>query len=128
MTFAALAAAPAAGQPDRKTELVALGGASVDKLQLRYDIDAGWLVDNQNILYRDAHRDHYLVTLKNPCAQLDVRSRGFEFRFGDPWQLLASRAYEVRPDAGPHCSVARIEQVDDARADTLLDKAQRRLW
>lgn len=127
VTVAGLAAAPAPAEPTRKTELVELG-KTVDKLQLYYDVDAVWLVDNQNILYRDTYRDHYLVTLKAACKQLEVRGRGFNFFPSWSWQLLATRTYEVRPEAGERCGVAKVEQVDDAKADRLRDAAQRRVW
>lgn len=129
-TVAALAlvgSAPALGQPDRKTELVELDGKSVDRMPLRYDIDAAWVVDNQNLLYRDTFRDHYLVTLKKACEQLEVR-RGFQFFPAVSWDLHANRTYEVRPLAGPHCGVARIEQVDDVRAGALREASLRRAW
>jgi Family of unknown function (DUF6491) len=128
MTVPALASAPAFAEPVRKTELVELDGTSVDRIQLRHDMDAGWVVDNQNILYRDTYSDHYLVTLKEPCRQLDSRSRSFKFFPSWSWRLLASNTYEVRPRAGLPCSVARIERVDDTRANTLRDVAQRRIW
>jgi hypothetical protein len=128
MTAAALTAAPALGEPTRKTELVELDGKSVDRLQLRYDFEAPWVVDNQKILWRDTHRDYYLVTLKEVCEPLDIRSLNFSFFPAWSWQLLASHAYEVRPQAGAWCDVARIEQVDDARANALREAAQRRAW
>jgi hypothetical protein len=122
------AGAPAQGQPDRKTELVELDGKSVDRLQLRYDFEAPWVVDNQNILWRDTHRDYYLVTLKEACEPLDIRSLSFNFFPGWSWQLRASYAYEVRPQAGAYCDVAKIERVDDAKGDVLRDAALRRAW
>jgi hypothetical protein len=128
MTAAALAAPPALGQQEKKTELVDLDGKSVDKLQLRYDFDASWVIDNRSILYRDTHRDHYLVTLKEACEPLDIRRRSFKFFPSWSWRLLASNTYEVRPEAGPWCDVGRIEQVNDVRAATLRDAAQWRAW
>ena len=129
MTAAALAAPPALGEEQtRKTELVDLDGKSVDILQLRYNFDASWVIDNRSILYRDAHRDHYLVTLKEACTQLDIRRRSFKFFPSWSWRLLASSTYEVRPRAGQWCDVGRIEQVDDARANTLRDAAAWRAW
>jgi hypothetical protein len=128
MAAATLAAAPALAQPERKTELVELGGKSVDRMQLRYDFNSAWVVDNQNILYRDNTRDYYLVTLKEACEPLDNRGRPFSFHPAWSWQLLASRDYEVRPQDGQWCDVARIEQVDDAKATELRDKSQWRVW
>src|SRR5690349_16000637 len=126
MTVAALAA-PALGEPEKKTELVQLG-KSVDRLQLRYSVDSVWVVDNQNILYRDTYNDHYLVTTKGACDQLIVRGRGFSFHPGDTWELLTTRTYEVRPEAGAYCDVGKIEQVDDAKAKTLRAASERRVW
>ena len=123
---AALGAAPALSEPARKTELVALDGGSVERLPLRYDFDAAWVVDAKNILYRDTSRDYYLVTLKTECSQI-VR-RGFSFFPSWSWQLLATSSYEVRPEAGPYCSVARIDNVDDAKAIALRDRSRRRAW
>jgi hypothetical protein len=59
--------APAMGQSPRKTDMVELGGKSVDSLLLRYAFDATWAIDTQNILLRDTYRDYYKVTLKAPC-------------------------------------------------------------
>ncbi|MDP3736811.1 MAG: M56 family metallopeptidase [Hyphomonadaceae bacterium] len=115
-------------QADRKTELVALGGKSVDRIQLRYDFDGEWLIDTQNILYRDDARDYYLVTLKEACEQLEIRSLRFRFYPSWSWQLRADRTYDVRPEAGAHCDVAKIEQVDRARADALRAASLRRIW
>lgn len=125
---AGLAVAPAIGDPSRKTELVELGGKSVDRLVIPYAMDAAWLVDNKNILYRDDHRDNYLVTLKVECSQLEVRGRSFSFHPAGAPSLQASRAYEVRPDAGQWCDVAKVEQVDDAKADAMREAAFRRIW
>ena len=124
---AAALAAPALAQAEKKTELVKLG-ESVDTLQIRYNFDAGWVVDNRNLLYRDHHDDHYLVTLKQACGQLDVRGRSFKFFPSWSWQLTSERAYEVRPRAGQPCEIGRVEQVDDAKADTLRAAAQWRIW
>jgi hypothetical protein len=128
VTAAALAAAPALAQSAPKTELVRLDGSSAETLQLRYDFNATWLIDNQNILYRDDRRDYYLVTLKAPCETLDIRSRGFDFFPAWSWRLRSSYAYEIRPEAGSYCSVARIARLDDVRADPLREAAQRRVW
>src|SRR5690606_36012555 len=71
-----------------KTELVETGGQRVDRLQLRYDVDGTWVIDDQNILYRDTSRTHYLVTLKEACEQLNIRRRSFNFFPSWSWQLL----------------------------------------
>jgi hypothetical protein len=125
--LALVGSVPALGQAAKKTELVDLDGRSVDRMQLRHALDATWVVDNQNILYRDTTRDYYLVTLKQACRQLEVR-RSFVFFPAVSWELKENRTYEVRPEAGPHCGVAKIAQVDDARADTLRDASLRRAW
>jgi hypothetical protein len=126
MTLAAPAAV--AEELARKTELVDVDGKSVDRLQLRYDFDAGWVIDNQNLLYRDTHRDHYLVTLKEACKQIDVRSRQFRFFPSWSWELLATKTYEVKPEVGQECVVAKIAHVDESRANTLREAAERRIW
>ncbi len=128
MTAAALTAAPAVGEPDRKTELVALNGESVDLMRLRHDFDGVWVIDNQNILYRDDVRDYYLVTLGEACPTLDIRSRQFAFHPAWSWQLRANFSYEVRPYAGSPCEVSRIAQIEDGKATTLRDAAQWRVW
>jgi hypothetical protein len=122
------AAAPALALPERKTELIETGGNHVDQMQLLYNFDAAWVVDNQNILYRDVRQDYYLVTLKSACQQIEVRGRRFDFFPSWSPELFASHKYEVRPEAGPHCGVAKIAQVDDTRAITLRDSSQRRVW
>jgi len=109
-----VAASPALGQPERKTELVELG-ESVDTLLLRYGFEATWVVDNQNILLRDTYRDHYVVTLKEACEQLDLQ-RSFKFFPALSGHVRTGRIYEVRNPSGPPCDIARIEQIDDARA------------
>jgi murein DD-endopeptidase MepM/ murein hydrolase activator NlpD len=121
---------------NRKTDLIDIDGTSVDSLPLRYNVDGAWVIDNQNILFRDTSRGHYLVTLEVACKQLDNRGRGFNFFPSWSWQLLASKTYEVRHDSGlgsggatgRPCGVARIARIDDARANTLRDAAQRRAW
>ena len=129
LVIGAVIAAPVLGEePAKKTELIDVSGQSVDKLQLRYNFDAGWVIDNKNLLYRDVTKDHYLVTLKEPCTQIDVRSRSFKFFPSWSWELLTTKSYEVKPEAGQECEVARIEQVDDAKATTLRNSAQRRIW
>jgi hypothetical protein len=125
---AAALAAPALGQAEKKTELVDRDGRNVDSLQLRYRFDAGWVINNQNLLYRDTSDAHYLVTLKEACEQIDIRGRDFKFFPSWSYQLYASRNYDVVPEAGARCDVARIEKVNKARANTLRDKAQRRIW
>jgi hypothetical protein len=120
--------ARATEQADRKTELVALDGARVDRIRLRYDIVDTWLVDTQSILYRDDSRAYYLVTLKEACKRLDIRSLRFTLYPSWSWQLRADRAYEVRPQVGSHCDVAKIEQIDRARADALREASQWRIW
>lgn len=126
-TSAAALAVPALAEPAKKTELVALG-ANVDKIPLRYDFDAVWVVDTQNVLYRDDRREYYLVTLKESCEPLEMRSRSFDFHPGWVWELRDNRAYEVRPEGGSYCKVARIEKVDDTKATALRDSAHHRVW
>jgi hypothetical protein len=127
LTSAALPA-PVIGEPVKKTELVALDGKRVDDMPLRDDFDAAWVVDTQHVLYRDDRRAYYLVTLKEACPPLGIRSMDFNFHPGWLRQLRASDSYEIRPEAGSRCDVARIEKVDDAKADPLRDAAYRRAW
>jgi hypothetical protein len=119
-------AAPALAEPEQKTELVDLKGQQVDLLLLRHEFGRTWVVDNQNVLWRDMWRDYYLVTLRSPCMQLEVRQR-FQFHPRDPWRLQSNRSYELRHHHGPVCDVARIAQIDDDRANTLRDVAARRV-
>lgn len=123
-----LGAAPVVGQTAGKTELVSLGGASVEKMPLLHDFNAAWVIDTQNVLYRDNSRAYYLVTLKEACAPLENRSRSFDFFPGWTSLLQASRAYEVRPKDGERCSVAKIARLDNAKADPLRDAAMWRVW
>ena len=111
-------AAPAMGQPEKKTELVELG-KSVDTLLLRYGFEATWVVDSQNILLRDTYRDHYLVTLKDGCDALVDIKRSFKFFPELSGSLRAGRTYEVRNSVGAPCDIAKVEQIDDARAAEL---------
>jgi hypothetical protein len=125
---AAVLATPALAGPDKKTELVALDGKSVAKMPLRDDFDATWVLDTQRILFRDDRRAYYLVTLKEACPSLTIRSLNFSFHPGWSWQLRDDFSYEVRPQAGSPCDVARIEKMDDAKADPLRDAAHHRVW
>jgi hypothetical protein len=128
LTATLLAAAPATAEASRKTELINGAGAGVDALVLHYDFNSVWVVDNQSILYRDNSRTYYLVTLKAACDQLTHRGRGFSFHPENPWRLEATHSYEVRPEAGPRCDVARIAQIGDDQANTLRETADRRTW
>lgn len=117
-----VAAAPAIGQPERKTELVDLG-KSVDSMLLRYAFEATWVVDDQHILVRDTYRDHYVVTLKDECEKLDMQ-RGFNFFPALSGSIKAGRQYEVRDRAGPPCDIVRVEKIDQGRANELRAAAR----
>ena len=125
--LAFFAATPAQAEHKIKTELVAPDGASVDHIPMHYRIDSAWIVDKQNILYRDITGEYFLVSLKEPCEQLLVRGRGFDFvpPFGE---LYSSHIYEVWPVAGPRRAVTRIEHLPKERADTLREASLRRVW
>lgn len=122
-------AAPALGEPETKTQLVELDGKNVKSMRLREGSSySTWVVDNQNVLYRDDYRDFYLVTLKEACEPLGIRQRPFAFHPGAPWRLKATSTYEVRPSAGAPCEVARIARIDEARASPLRDASLWRFW
>lgn len=127
MSVVAFALASANADPVKKTELMDVNGKSIDNIQLRHTFNAVWVVDTQNVLWRDNSRDHYLVTLSEACDQLAVRRR-FDFHPADVWELDSSKSYEVRPSAGRYCDVAKIEQVGDAKAAALKEVALRRAW
>ena len=61
ITAAGLAAAPALGEPARKTELVDLDGKSVDSMKLSYDFDAVWVVDDQETSSLSRHVSRLLL-------------------------------------------------------------------
>jgi hypothetical protein len=128
VSAATLLAAPALAEPEAKTQLVALDGKNVDVLQLRHDFNSTWVIDTQNILYRDDSRDYYLVTLKEECQPLSVRHQRFHFDPEPDWRVRASSSYEVRARAGRPCSVAKIEQISDERAEPMRDAALWRMW
>lgn len=121
-------AGPAIGEPQTKTQLVTVGGKSVENLMLRHTFNATWVVDNQNVLYRDDAWDYYLVTLKTECQPLDIRHRNFAFQPDPRWRLKHTSSYEVRPLAGKPCEVAKIAMIDSAKADSLRDAASWRAW
>jgi hypothetical protein len=125
---AVCAATPAVGEPTPKTELISLEGKSVDSMRLRHDFASTWVIDTQTILYRDDVRDYYLVSLKEACATLGIRSRSFSFQPAWSWKLEADRSYEVRPEAGSRCDIAKIEQIDKTRADPLREASMWRVW
>lgn len=124
----AFLAAPSLAGPEAKTQLVSLDGKSVETLQLRHDFNSAWVVDNQNILFRDDRRDYYLVTLKQACEPLEVRNRQFDFHPGWSWRLKSTSGYEIRPDAGRPCEVGQVAQIDDAQANPMRDAALWRVW
>lgn len=128
MATAGIAVAPVWAEPEAKTQLVTLEGRSVDIMQLRHDFNSVWVIDSQNILYRDDSRDHYVVTLKEACEPLTIRDRRFSFHPEVDWRLKASTRYEIRPLAGRPCSVAKVEQVSDERADAMRVSALWRMW
>lgn len=120
---------PALAEPEVKTQLVAIDGKSVENMRLRDGSSySTWVVDNQNVLYRDEYRDFYLVTLKQACAPLEIRQRPFAFHPGAPWLLKATSSYEVRPESGAPCKVAKIAKIDGARASPLRDASLWRAW
>jgi len=125
---AAFLAAPSFAEPETKTQLVTLDGKSVETLQLRHDFNSAWVVDNQNILFRDDTRDYFLVTLKQACEPLEVRNRQFVFHPGWSWRLKSTSGYEVRPDAGRPCEVATVAQIPDDKANSMRDAALWRVW
>jgi murein DD-endopeptidase MepM/ murein hydrolase activator NlpD len=112
---------------NRKTDLIDIDGKRVDNLQLRHEVNGGWVIDDQRILYRDVARVHYLVTLRSACEQLSIRSRRVDFFPSWSWQLLASNTYKMRTEAGQACDVARIERIETTRANQLRDSAMHRI-
>lgn len=124
---AALSVSPSLAQQPVKTELVDINGERTDRLLLRYNIDATWVIDDRNILYRDTSRGHYLVTLREACERITVR-KPFTFQPADPWRLSEDHPYEIQPWAGSACAVGRIEQVNRETAERLHESAMRRVW
>jgi hypothetical protein len=116
--MAAGLAAPALAQGATNTTLVDDKGATVNSLLLRYRFDATWVIDNQRILVRDAHRDHYLISLKDPCKELD-RDHSFVFFPALKDRVRASLTYEVRSKVGPYCDITKIEQINSEAAASL---------
>ena len=111
----AMMAAPALGQTERKTDIVDLGGKSVDSLLLRYGFDATWAIDTQNILLRDTYRDYYKVTLKAPCPKLEM-DRGIRFFPALSGRVYSHLRYEVRDPASQPCDIGRIEKIEQDAA------------
>ena len=111
-------AAPALAQGDNKTILVERDGTEVRTLLLRYPFEATWVIDESHILLRDTYRDHYLVTLKAPCAKLDMQ-RGIKFVPALAGRIKASLTYEARDPVGPPCDVTRVEGIEKAKAAEL---------
>ncbi len=122
-----LAASPIVAEQPVKTELVGIDGERTDSLRVRDYIIGSWVIDNQNILYSDTARGHYLVTLKDECPGI-MAPRRFTFEPADPWRLKTEGTYKVRPWAGRPCDVARIEQIDRAKAGALRQTSVRRDW
>lgn len=120
--------APALAEPVQKTELIGPDGKSVDGMVLHYDFSSAWLIDNQNILWRDNSRTYYLVTLKEACEPLDIRGRSLSFHPETSWRLMETHSYEIRPEAGAPCNVARIERMNDERGAATRISAKWRIW
>jgi hypothetical protein len=114
----AFAAAPLAGAQETKTQIVELGGQSADSLLLRYRFEAMWAIDAQRILLRDTQRDHYLLTLTEPCEKLDMH-RNVTFVPALKDRIRSSVRYEVRDPAAEPCDIGRVEQIDKTRASAL---------
>ena len=111
-------AGPVAAQGDTKTVLVEKDGEQVDTMLLRYAFDAMWAVDETHILLRDTYRDHYLITLKEPCHKLEMQ-RGVTFVPALSGRIKASLIYEARDKVGPPCDLSRVEQIEDEKAAEL---------
>lgn len=122
-------AGPALAEPETKTQLVAIDGTIVESMRLRDGMMySTWVIDSQNVLYRHEFRDYYLVTLKLACAPLEIRLRPFAFHPGAPWRLKATSSYELRPESGAPCEVAKIAKIDKSRAGALQDASLWRAW
>ncbi len=121
MVSAAMAAglaAPALAQDAKHTQLVDDKGATVESLLLRYAFEATWVLDNERILVRDTHRDHYLISLKDKCEELD-KDKPFAFFPTLQDRVRASLHYEVRSKAGPYCDIGKIEEINAQAAASL---------
>jgi hypothetical protein len=121
MVLAAMAAGlatPALAQDAKHTQLLDDTGAAVDSLLLRYDFEATWVIDNERILVRDTQRNHYLISLKGKCAELD-KDRSFAFFPVLKDRVRASLHYEVRSKAGPYCDIGKIEEINAQAAASL---------
>jgi hypothetical protein len=121
MVSAAMAAGlatPALAQDAKHTQLLDDTGATVDSLLLRYAFEATWVIDNERILVRDTQRDHYLISLKGKCEELD-KDRSFAFFPALKDRVRASLHYEVRSKAGPYCDIGKIEEINAQAAASL---------
>jgi hypothetical protein len=113
---ALLAAAPAVAE--RKTEMVD-EGKPVDSLLMRYAFDASWVLNPQSILMRDSYRDHYLLTLSEPCEWIELSNPFFFFpKLSD--RVRTELRYEVRDNLHKNCDISRIEKVDRIIAKDLI--------
>jgi hypothetical protein len=95
--------------------LVEKDGSEVRTMLLRYPFEATWVIDETHILMRDTYRDHYLITLKEPCMKLGMQ-RGIHFVPALSGRIKASLTYEARDKVGPPCELTRVEQIEDAKA------------
>jgi len=112
---ALLAVAPAAAE--RRTETVDQGKA-VDSLLMRYSIDATWVLNPQSILVRDTYREHYLLTLSEPCDWIELSNPFFFFpKLAD--RVRTELRYEVRDNLHKNCDISRIEKIDSSMAKDL---------
>lgn len=122
MLLAACAAAiaPAAAEPERRTE-IADNGKAVDSLLLRYRFDATWVLNTQSILLRDTYREYYVLTLDEPCEWIAFAHPFFFFPELED-RVRAELTYDVRDDKHEICDIAKIEKVSGATAKELRAK------
>ncbi len=123
LAAAVVVAAPAVAQ-ESNTVLVDDKGEVVDSLLLRYRFEGMWALDDQRILLRDTYRDHYLITLEEPCPKLDM-DRSVLFVPALSGRIRAARTYEVRDKAGEPCLISKVEWIEDAQAAELRQEAVR---
>lgn len=116
--MAAGSVSPALAQGETKTVLVEKDGTEVRTMLLRYPFEATWVIDETHILLRDTYRDHYLITLKEPCKKLEMQ-RGIRFIPALAGRIKASITYEARDKVGPPCDLTRVEQIEQEKAAEL---------
>lgn len=119
----ALAGLLAAGPAWAQTAMVDVSGKEVSTLLMRYKINTRSSPTDRHVLLRDVTRDHYLITLDEPCMSLKF-DQGFSFRPPIEIRARASERYDLLFANGRDCRITKIQQVASKKAGIALAESE----